>query len=419
MNRVRTLTQFKLLRAFESHPFALLWGGQMLSRIGDFVYQVALAWWVLEKTGSATEMAKVLIFSFAPMLVFLLIGGVAVDRYPRVLVMLISDLGRGVIVTCVTLLAITLRLEVWHIYIANLLFGIVDAFFQPVSTAIVPGIVPDPNLPSANSLNSLATQLGRILGPAIGAAAAGWAGTSFAFSLNALTFFVSAALLFPLLKLPKTNGRKAIPVEQEDQGMFWIQLREGLRFVLRTPWLWLTILLFAVINVTLSGPYSVAMPFLVQENLHQDIRVLGLLYSFFPIGYVLGSVWLGGKPALGRRGWLIYGGAAVAGAMLGLFGLPIPLRFLFVAAVINGAALEAGSLAWINALQEFVPHEKLGRVASVDSLGSIALLPIGYALAGWATDWIGAPGVFLIGGGVTAIVSLLLLWLSPAAKVLD
>ena len=275
------------------------------------------------------------------------------------------------------------------------------------------------NFPSANSLNSLATQLGRILGPAIGAAAAGWAGTSFAFGLNALTFFVSAALLVPLLKLPKTNEPEKLPAEQEDQGRFWTQLQEGLRFVFRTPWLWLTISLFAVINVMLVGPYSVAMPFLVRETLHQDIRVLGLLYSFFPIGYVLSGLWLGGKPALRHRGWLIYGGTTVAGAMLGLFGLHVPLLLLCVAAVINGAALEVTSLAWTNALQEFVPGEKLGRVASVDSFGSFALLPIGLALAGWATDLIGAPGVFLIGGGTTAIVSLLLLWLYRIPKVLN
>jgi MFS family permease len=419
MNMVNTLTQFKLLRAFESRNFALLWSGQMLSRIGDFVYEVALAWWVLEKTGSATEVAKVLICSFAPMLVFLLIGGVAVDRYPRVLVMLISDIGRGIIVTVVTIMAFTQQLEVWHIYIASILFGIVDAFFQPVTLAVVPDIVPDPNLPSANSLNSLATQLGRILGPAIGAAAAGWAGTSFAFGLNALTFFVSAAFLFPLLKLPKLNRQEGQPVEEEAQEGFWIQLREGLRFVFRTPWLWLSVLLFAFINVTLVGPYSVAMPFLVSENLGQDVRVLGLLYTFFPIGYVLGSLWLGGRPVLRHRGWLIYGGAAVAGAMLGLFGLDIPIFLMCAAGLVNGAALEVGALAWTNALQEFVPAEKLGRVASVDSLGSFALLPIGLALAGWATDLIGAPGVFLVGGGATMIVSLLLLWLSPIRKVLD
>lgn len=172
-------------------------------------------------------------------------------------------------------------------------------------------------------------------------------------------------------------------------------MREGLPFVFRTPWLWLTISLFAVINVTLVGPYSVAMPFLVQENLHQGIRVLGLLYSFFPIGYLLGGLWLGEKSGLS------------------------PLVLLCIAAVINGAAIEVTSLAWTNALQEFVPAEKLGRVVSVDSFGSFALLPMGLALAGWATDLIGAPGVFLIGGGTTAIVSLLLLWLYSIPKVLN
>ena len=172
-------------------------------------------------------------------------------------------------------------------------------------------------------------------------------------------------------------------------------------------------------NVTLSGPYSIAMPFLVRENLNQDIRILGLLYSFFPIGYVLASLWLGGKPALRRRGWLIYGGVTVAGAMLGLFGLPIPLIVLCMAAVINGAALEVATLAWTNILQEFVPAEKLGRVASVDSFGSFILLPMGLALAGWATDLIGAPAVFLVGGCTTAIIALLLLWLYRIPKLLD
>ena len=87
-----------LFRSLTYRPFALLWAGQTISRIGDYLYQIALAWWVLEKTGSATAMGAVLICSLVPMLLFLLIGGVAVDRLPRVRVMLASDLARGAIV---------------------------------------------------------------------------------------------------------------------------------------------------------------------------------------------------------------------------------------------------------------------------------------------------------------------------------
>ena len=79
-----------LFRSLAHRPFALLWAGQTISRIGDFLYEITLAWWVLQKTGSAVAMAGVLIFSFTPMLLFLLLGGVAVDRYPRVRLMLVS-----------------------------------------------------------------------------------------------------------------------------------------------------------------------------------------------------------------------------------------------------------------------------------------------------------------------------------------
>ena len=108
--------------------FALLWSGQQLSALGDSIYRVALAWWVLEKTGSAKAMSTIFIFASTPMLVFLLIGGVAVDRYSRARVMFLSDILRGLLIGIVALLAFAHRLEIWHIYIVSLLFGIVGRF---------------------------------------------------------------------------------------------------------------------------------------------------------------------------------------------------------------------------------------------------------------------------------------------------
>ena len=103
------------MRLFESlrhRPFALLWSGQTISRLGDSLYRIALSWWVLEKTGSAAAMATVAFFSLAPMLVFLLIGGVLVDRLPRFRIMLISDTVNTLVVGLVALLAHADRLEV-------------------------------------------------------------------------------------------------------------------------------------------------------------------------------------------------------------------------------------------------------------------------------------------------------------------
>ncbi len=406
---MQRLTDFALFRALRGRPFALLWTGQTLSRTGDFLYQVALAWWVLEETGSAAAMATVLIFTQVPMLLFLLLGGVAVDRLPRVPVMLISDLVRGGVMAVVAGLEFAGRLELWQIYLASLIFGFVDAFFQPAYLAAVPALVTSDDLPSANSLSSLSIQTGRILGPAFSAGLLALGGAGLAFALNGLSFFVSAVILLPLLRLPQAPPAARDLVAESAVGHVLADLREGFRTVLVSPWLWISITMFALTNVTLAGPYSVAMPFLVKDFLNAEAGTLGLLYAIFPIGYVLGGAWLGRSARIRHRGLISYIGLAIAGLMLGLFGVRIPLAALVGAALINGAALEMGNLAWINSMQELVPNEKLGRVSSIDMLGSFVLLPLGFALTGWATEQIGPALVFVIGGGITALLALLAL----------
>jgi MFS family permease len=87
------------LRALSHRPFALLWTGQTVSRFGDNLHRIALAWWVLEETGSAAAMATVLVLTQVPMLIFLLIGGIVVDRFPRIRIMFLADVISGAIVT--------------------------------------------------------------------------------------------------------------------------------------------------------------------------------------------------------------------------------------------------------------------------------------------------------------------------------
>ena len=199
-----------LFRSLTHRPFALLWSGQTISRLGNSLYRIALAWWVLEKTGSAAAMGTVLIFSSVPMLIFLLVGGVVTDRFPRLRVMWLSDVLSGLVVAIVAILAAAGLLEVWHVYIASILFGLVSAFFSPAATAVIPEITPQKLLTSANSLNSLSRQLASIIGPAIGASIVALGGTSLAFGLDALSFFISAACILPILRSnPELNQAPA------------------------------------------------------------------------------------------------------------------------------------------------------------------------------------------------------------------
>lgn len=391
-------------RALKHKKFAALLFGQTLSRIGDFLFQIALAWWVLERTGSAATMGTVMFFSLLPMVVFSLVGGVVVDRMPRGLLLFFSDMGRCFIMLIAAWLAWRNEIQVWEIYLIALFFGFADAFFLPAYNALIQQIIPQEDLPSANAINSLSMQFGRVAGPAIGGLITGLGGTTVAFGLNALSFFIGGLTVAALLNLPQPARAEGT---ESTLRQFAADLKDGFQTIMASPILWVTILVAALVNVTLSGPYNIGMPFLVKNHLGGDEKMLGLIYSIFPIGYATASLVAGSFTKLRRRGIIFYACSAVAGLGIAAFGLDVPFYVLVIAALFNGAALEIDGLIWMNLLQEKVPPEKMGRVSSVDMVGSFVLLPLGFAVTGWLVDTIGVTSVFIACGLLAALFSLL------------
>lgn len=402
-----------------------MWTGQTISRLGDNLYRIALAWWVLEKTGSAVAMGTVLVFSQVPMLLFLLIGGVVVDRLPRIRVMFASDILSGLAVTFVAIFSWLDVLEIWHLYLAGLIFGFVEAFFFPAYQAVIPTITPPDQLVSANSLNGLSQRVTGIVGPSLGAALVAVGGTSVAFGLDALSFFISAVFVLPILRsnIEKTRApeneidKSRKPIRDEVRRGF-ADLREGFKYVLTIPWIWISILLFGFINVTEAGPRAVAMPFLISDELEAGVDLLGWFGSAISLGFVIGMLLLGQFVRLHRRGLLGYSAVMLQGFLFLPFAFTLPIPILIGSMFIFGMATSVFALIWANTLQEMVPGPLLGRVFSIDALGSFVLLPIGFAMSGLLTDLIGAPTVFLIGGIGTVLLAGLGL-LHPAIRKLD
>ena len=406
-----------LFNSLRCRPFALLWSGQTISRFGDGLFAIALSWWVLEKTGSAADMGLVQIFTILPKLIFLLIGGVMADRLPRLRVMLASDGSRGLLLVIVAVLAVTQHLEIWVVYGASLVFGFVDAFFQPAYAAVMPDVVPKELLPGANSLTALSGQFAGIFGPAIGGlvvAAGGSNGTSLAFVLDGVTFFAAAICVLPFMGTISGPKRKTDAPPPNALR----ELREGFATVFGSPWLWLTIGLAAFANMFISGPISVSLPFLVKDNLHADATALGLIFSVFSIGAIIGAVLTGRARKLKHRGPITYAAFISAGVLIGLVGLVPTVAGVAIISGLAGMVLAAGQLIWTNVLQEMVPGELLGRVSSVDQFGSFVLLPVSYGAAGWLTQQFGAPPIFLVGGALAA-GSMALGLLHPAVRHLD
>lgn len=401
-----------IFRAFTNRSFAFLWSGQTVSRLGDSLFTIALAWWVLQKTGSAAAMSIVLICSMLPMLLCLLFGGVAVDRLPRVRLMLGSDLLRGGLVLLIALLAALQVLELWQICILSAVFGVVDAFFLPAYRAIIPDLLPSELLSSANSLTSLSSQGMSLLGPAFGAGIIVFGGTPLSFALDGVSFLLSALCLIVLPPAPVLS----LPAEREEGVL--ADIRKGFGTVLHDPWLWVTLVIASVSTIFLVGPLEAALPLLVKQRFAAQVGIFALFTALTALGSVIAAFALGHVKQLRRRGPLTYGAWLLASLMLLVVGLPLSEAFVGAAFFVQGVAFEVLGLTWLNTLQEFVPVDLQGRVSSIDYLVSFALTPIGYGLAGIAADRLGAAPVFAIGGAIAASV-IALGFLHPKVRAVD
>lgn len=262
--------------------------------------------------------------------------------------------------------------------------------------------------------------MSQLFGPALGAVCVALTGTSAAFAIDALSFGISAALLL-VVHIPPLP--KAAQTEERPAGLRGLvaDIREGVGYVLRSPWLWVTIAIASLGNVGLA-PMQVALPKLIKEVYGQDVWLLGAMGTAIAAGSIVTMLLIGQARRLRHRGILAYGGLVISALAVLVLGLPLPHQFApaiaITAGVVFGVGLAVFELIWVTSLQELVPPEKLGRVSSVDWVGSLALLPVGLAVVGVLTDRIGASWVFVAGGALNVLLNLIALTV-PGIRKLD
>ncbi len=401
----------QLLRALHRRDFTVLVLARTISRLGDGVQAVALAWLVLQLTGSATAMGLVLVAQLGPTLALLLFGGAIADRWPKIPLLVASDAIRAVVVGIIAVLVATGGVALFQLILLGILFGLVDAVFIPTWAALLPELVPPEDRPSANALTSLTSRLAGVAGPAVGAVLVAAGGTALAFAADGLSFAFSGALLAWLWlarRRAAPSAPLAEPVPQDGHAgpagarRLIADVRDGLRAVVATPWIGLTIAAAGITNISLAGPLDVSVPLLVKRSLGGDVGVLGLFGSALAGGAVVAAIVMGSRARLRRRWRLVYGWWIAVALGAATMGLPLGVAGLLVCAVVIGVGEGVVGLAWTNALQDHVPDDLLGRVNSLDYLGSGALIPVGYLVAGVASDAFGPSTVFLVGGLISA-----------------
>jgi MFS family permease len=381
----------RLFRAFTSRDFRLLWAGQAISAVGDAAFFTALGWRAFTLVGSS-RLGIVFLFQGVGLLATLLIGGALADRLPRRTMMITSDLARCVVVGAFAVIDATGHLSFPLLVGLALLAGLGDGFFFPAIGGIVPLVVEAEALPSANSLFGVTRWGSILLGPSVAALLYHALGSSVVFGLDAASFVVSAVLLW--LTRPRA-------VERETKEGAFQDIVDGVRYVARVPWLWVTIVVFALILMLQLAPQQVLMPALVKEHFHRGVGAYGLITTLVGAGSVLGTLAYGQWPARRNRGRVDYGFFFVNSLGIAGIGLSPWFAGAVVSAGIRGFCLGYAIALWETMLQELVPEEMLSRVVSLDVFGSFGLMPVGLAV--WAgLAGIAAPGTLI---GIGALCS--------------
>lgn len=179
-------------RVLHDRTFRMVEGGEIVSVLGDYAYQVAFAWLVLSVTGSAVTLAVVMICNVVPNGLLILVGGAITDRWSARHVMFCSHLSRGLLVSGLCAVTLTGTVRIWHFYVMAAAFGLADAFFWPASGSILPLLVDAGDLPAANAVVVAGEQVAMFAGPLLGGAVMTAFSPSAVLAVNAATFFIAA-----------------------------------------------------------------------------------------------------------------------------------------------------------------------------------------------------------------------------------
>jgi MFS family permease len=379
---------------FRHREFRLLLAGQTASTLGDRIVFVALALYVTG-IGSPSDVGIVLAAHALPLVAFLLIGGVWADRLPRHRVMVVTDLVRFALHALLATLIFTGGVEIWMIAVIEALFGTAEAFFRPAYTGLIPQTVPEHEIQPAKATFSTVETAAEFVGPALATVLVLGVGPGYAFAIDAATFLVSAAFLLPLR--PRERGELGV------RTTVLAELREGWTEVRSRDWIWVIILAFSLALLTSFGPWQTLGATVSID--HYDTRAtFGIATAAMGAGTVLGALigfrWRPRRPM--RTGMLL---ALPWPASFAAFGLGLPVAALLPIFTLAGMCIALFGIWWETALAERVPPHVLSRVTAYDWMGSLALLPLGYVLAGPLGERYGATEV-LIAGSLLALVSL-------------
>ncbi|WP_232699158.1 MFS transporter [Brevibacillus daliensis] len=379
-----------------SKNFFLLWQGQLVSTLGDSIYEIALTFWILYETGSPGLMGALLAASMLPKVLISPFAGVIVDRTDRRKMILLMDFIRGVCIIFVGVAAIFGFLEIWMAFVAGITLGICAAFFNPAVTSTIPDIVPSSQIVQASANLSMLRAFSQVLGPSSGGVLYHVVGPPILFLCNGISYIISFILAL-FMKIPKSTS-------QDQQYNFWEDMKDGFRYIWKMKGLRDLIVLagflnfFATISIVLLAP-------MFKNSVNLGEVKYGIALAIFTLGMLAGMIFTSVFRIKPENKSMVF---TVSGLLQGIVLSTAVLMNDFILMAIwlffGGICNAIVNVLIESTVQLTVTQEMRGKVSSIKGTLTMGLAPLAMFIGGLLGEFF--PIKYIVFSGFIAITIL-------------
>lgn len=395
----------RMLSSLSVRNYRLYFWGYSISVAGTWMQTLALAFLVLRLTGSGSDLGVVTGARFLPFVLLGPFGGLIADRYDKRRLLYVTQSASAAVAAVFAVLIALNAIDMVTVVLLSLALGVLTVFDNPARQSLIAELVPRDRLANAVTLNSVSVNLARVLGSAVGGALVAAVGLSMCFALNALSF----AAVIVNLTLMRASEMEPVDRPPRQKG----QVRDGLRYVRRTPAL-LVPLIMLVVTGMLAYEFPVTLPLVARGAFHGDAGTYGAMATSMAVGAVVGGLVVAGR-ANRRAGSLALAGAGWGVAILAAALAPDLAWELVALPFVGYGSVSFNSLSK-TAMQLASEPSMRGRVMALWSMAWSGTTVVGGPLVGWIAQEFGSRWSLVVGGLPALLLGLLMM---PALRRID
>lgn len=403
---------------FKNKNFSLLFFGKLVSQVGDAIYNLSVAWFILSLTGSSVQMGVYIATCALIFLIFTPVGGVLADKFNRVKVLYMTDFIRGFVVLAsaiVIYLDFSVSITLITLYLTGIILNVSGSIFAPASMAIVPELIEETDLLKANSFMSMIQQFSSILGVIAGGIIYGIIGPFGVFIINGISYLLSAITEVFIKPIAKKAAR------HDPQASFLKQLKLGLTYILKNKGL-ATIISFAVfLNFLFPPIVAVFLPYIFNQTLKVAVFNLSITEVALSFGGIVGAIALTKqKKEIEIRKAFIYGSLTLF-PFISLIPLLLYFRteghlihfafmlLLSLILMVVGIIMSIINIPVYASLQKNINPDLLGRIFSIIMTLCSFAMPLGVLLFGWLIAQISVIPALIVNAAILALVLIVMI----------